>query len=222
MSELQSSAAFHLYKDPLHRSGHIVLPPSLMYGEDARTFWCAVYGSPIPFEISVHVNGLKKDIIKEIALRDVAYSSLVLLEAEPVNPEKSLWQRIRKRGDVEMFTKELTDSTQEITTPSQKPCLHSGATSIQSSPAIIHHKLWGEHEFFGKIFRTANLTEQDFKGLQDLLDVEGPGRTSDSYVAKDVLANKSDFLRKKSELTQRTIFLIFSLNLEINLEMSIG
>ncbi|KIL56102.1 hypothetical protein M378DRAFT_53335, partial [Amanita muscaria Koide BX008] len=65
--------------------------------------------------------------------------------------------------------------------------------------AVIHHKLWGEHEFFGKIFRTANLTEHYFKELQDLLDIENPGRTSDSYVAKNVLANKADFLRKKSE-----------------------
>jgi hypothetical protein len=83
MSELQSNAAYHLPKNPLYRSGHILLPPSMIYGKDGRAFWCAVYGSTVPFEISVHVNanvvGLKKDIInQETALRDFAHSSLVL------------------------------------------------------------------------------------------------------------------------------------------------
>ena len=84
MSELQSNAAFHLYQNPLyHYRRPVVLPPSLMYGEDTRTFWCAVNGGNTPpFDISVHVgvnvNGLKKDIKKEIARHDVATSSLVL------------------------------------------------------------------------------------------------------------------------------------------------
>ena len=76
--------------------------------------------------------------------------------------------------------------------------LHSIDNS-RSWLAVIHHKLWGEREFFGKIFRTANLTEHHFKELQDLLDKDNPGRTSDLYVAKDVLARKADFLREKSE-----------------------
>ena len=65
--------------------------------------------------------------------------------------------------------------------------------------AVIHSKLWKEHELFGKIFRTANLTEYDFKNLQDLLDRRNSERNSDSYVAEDVLAEKSDFLREKSK-----------------------
>ena len=84
MSELQSNAAFHLYQNPLyHYHRPVILLPSLMYGEDTRTFWCAVNGGNTPpFDISVHVgvnvNGLKKDIKKEIARHDVATSSLVL------------------------------------------------------------------------------------------------------------------------------------------------
>ena len=76
--------------------------------------------------------------------------------------------------------------------------LHSIDNS-RSWLAVIHHKLWGEREFFGKIFRTANLTEHHFKELQDLLDKDNPGRTSDLYVAKDVLARKAGFLREKSK-----------------------
>lgn len=81
MSELQSNAAFHLYQNPLCRP--VVLPPSLMYDEDTRTFWCAVNGgSTPPFDISVHVgvnvNGLKKNIKQEMARHDVAASNLVL------------------------------------------------------------------------------------------------------------------------------------------------
>jgi hypothetical protein len=54
-----------------------------MYGEDIRTFWCAVNGgSTPPFDISVNVgvnvNGLKKNIKEEMARHDVAASSLVL------------------------------------------------------------------------------------------------------------------------------------------------
>ncbi len=54
-----------------------------MYGEDTRTFWCAVNGrSTPPFQISIHVdvnvNGLKKKINEEMARHDVAASSLVL------------------------------------------------------------------------------------------------------------------------------------------------
>ena len=84
MSEFQSNAACHLYQNPRYRYRRpVVLPPSLMYGGDTRTFWCAVNGSSgPPFDISVHVdvnvNGLKKEIKTEMALRDVAASSLVL------------------------------------------------------------------------------------------------------------------------------------------------
>ncbi|KIL56101.1 hypothetical protein M378DRAFT_540176 [Amanita muscaria Koide BX008] len=119
MSEFQSNA---VYKNPPYRSSHIVLPASMMYGKDGLTFWCAVYGSSIPFDISVHVNAnvndLKRDIIRqEIALRDIDYSSLVLWKLnvpEPVDFEGSLWQRIRKRGDMETFAEELKISTQKM------------------------------------------------------------------------------------------------------------
>ena len=51
----------------------------------------------------------------------------------------------------------------------------------------MYHKLWKEHQFLGKIFRTVTLTEDHFVELQDLLDKEDPGRTSDLYKPKDVL-----------------------------------
>ena len=85
MSEFQSNAAFHLSKNPLkpHRSSHIVLPPYLIYGMDARTFWCIIYGSSVPFEISVHSNvnvtHLKEEIQKKKkAFRVYDASELVL------------------------------------------------------------------------------------------------------------------------------------------------
>ena len=63
----------------------------------------------------------------------------------------------------------------------------------------MHHKLWRDHQSFGKIFRTVTLTKDHFCELQSLLDIENPGRTSDFYVAEDVLAKKSEFLHKNSD-----------------------
>ncbi|KAM6495094.1 hypothetical protein JOM56_009717 [Amanita muscaria] len=64
--------------------------------------------------------------------------------------------------------------------------------------AVIHSKLWDEHKIFGDIFRTATLTKDDFNELQALLDEQNPERISDTYVAGNVLATKSAFLRVKS------------------------
>ena len=52
-----------------------------MYGEDTRTFWCAVNGGGTPpFDISVdvnvNVNGSKKNIKEEMARHDVAAIAL--------------------------------------------------------------------------------------------------------------------------------------------------
>ena len=83
VNEFQSNAAFNLYQNPrYHYRRPVVLPPSLMYGQETRTFWCAINGTASPFEISVHVdvkvNGLKKKIKEEMVLHDVAASNLVL------------------------------------------------------------------------------------------------------------------------------------------------
>ncbi|KAF8326911.1 hypothetical protein F5887DRAFT_1013155 [Amanita rubescens] len=217
MTELQSNAAYHLYQNPLYPSSDVVLPPYFMYGIETRTFWCTIYGSSIPFKVSLRANADVGDLKEEVqkkkkALRDHDTSNLVLWklnDSEPVTPEDSLWQRIRKRGGMETFAKKLTDPTQEMSTlfpQSQLPlknhvCILVELPSNDSRSwlAVVHHKLWGEHDFFGKIFRTANLTEHHFKELQDLLDKENPGRTSDLYVAKDVLAKKADFLRENSK-----------------------
>ena len=64
--------------------------------------------------------------------------------------------------------------------------------------AVIHSKLWDKDEYFGDIFRTATLTKDDFNELQALLDEQNSERISDSYVAENVLATKSAFLRVKS------------------------
>jgi len=73
--------------------------------------------------------------------------------------------------------------------------------SLKSPPSWlveIHSKLWGRHDLFGQIFRTANLTKADFTELQRQLQELNPKRNSESYVAEDVLATKSAFLRSRS------------------------
>ena len=78
MSEFQSNVA------AFHRSSHIVLPPYLIYGMEAHTLWCVLYGSFFPFKISVHpdadVEDLKEEIWKKkkVACRDPDASNLVL------------------------------------------------------------------------------------------------------------------------------------------------
>ncbi|KAF8219399.1 hypothetical protein L208DRAFT_1418274, partial [Tricholoma matsutake] len=62
----------------------------------------------------------------------------------------------------------------------------------------IHSKLWGRHDLFGDIFHTANLTKANFIKLQHQLQELNPECNSESYVAKDVLATKSAFLRSRS------------------------
>jgi len=64
--------------------------------------------------------------------------------------------------------------------------------------AELHSKLWGRHDLFNQIFRTANLTKTDFIQLQLLLERNDPSRRSPSYEAQNVLDVKADFLRKKS------------------------
>ena len=56
---------------------------------------------------------------------------------EPVNSEGFLWQRFRKRGNVEMFAKELTDSTQEMSTlfPQSQPPLKNHVCILVEFPS---------------------------------------------------------------------------------------
>ena len=51
---------------------------------------------------------------------------------------------------------------------------------------------------FGEIFRTATVTKRDFAELQNRLEALNPERNSDEYVAENVIATKSAFLREKS------------------------
>ena len=62
----------------------------------------------------------------------------------------------------------------------------------------IHEKLWGKSDLFGELFRTVTLTKSDFFELQTLLDGQNIERRLDSYVADNVLATKSAFLRSRS------------------------
>ena len=78
--------------------------------------------------------------------------------------------------------------------------------SLNSPPSWlveIHSELWGRRDLFGKIFRTATLTKDDFTELQVWLDKQNPERVSDSYKAKNVLATKSRFLRTRSTALNR-------------------
>ena len=86
MSEFQSNAAFHLSQQlPLERSSHIVLPPYLIYGMAARTFWCTFYGSSVPFAIGIHsdnnIDILKEQIKQKMALNHIPSVNLVLWKA---------------------------------------------------------------------------------------------------------------------------------------------
>ena len=74
----------------------------------------------------------------------------------------------------------------------------SDLNSLPSSLVEIHRELWGNGDFLGKIFRTAKVGKADFTELQCLLDALNPGRHSDEYVSKDVLATKVVFLQSKS------------------------
>ncbi|KIM91762.1 hypothetical protein PILCRDRAFT_138705 [Piloderma croceum F 1598] len=58
--------------------------------------------------------------------------------------------------------------------------------------------LWGRTDLFGQIFHTATLTETDFVELQGRLQTLNPSRSSESYIAMEVLATKAEFLRSKS------------------------
>jgi hypothetical protein len=64
--------------------------------------------------------------------------------------------------------------------------------------AEIYRKLWRKQHLFGEVFRTANLTKADFIKLQSQLQKLNPERSSESYVAKDILATKSAFLCARS------------------------
>ena len=64
---------------------------------------------------------------------------------------------------------------------------HNSNLSLKSPPSWlveIHSELWGRRDLYGKIFRTATLTKDDFTELQVLLDKQNPERISDSYKAK--------------------------------------
>src|ERR1700723_1216631 len=77
----------------------------------------------------------------------------------------------------------------------------SPSSSMNSPPSWLvemHKELWGKHDMFGRIFRTADLNKTDFIDLQNQLHELNPYRSSKSYIASGVLATKTDFLRTRS------------------------
>ncbi|KAF8330494.1 hypothetical protein F5887DRAFT_1000167 [Amanita rubescens] len=208
MSDFQSNRSF-TPSDSLHPYRNVVLPPSLM--PDFITLWCLVGDDP-PFQVSVHrdvkVDFLKKAIKAETYLPGINASTLVLWmlnDPEPVDPEDTLMQRIRSRGDVATFAKRLpATQTMSALFPDRDPLdnhVHVLVRLPSTGPSWlveIHNELWGKRDFFGKIFRTATLTKGDFTELQCHLDALNPKRNSDEYEAEDVLATKSAFLRERS------------------------
>ena len=82
------------------------------------------------------------------------------------------------------------------------PLAASSSAKSKLSPPIwqteLHTELWGKRQFFDDTFRTVTLTKVDFIGLQQQLHSHDPERNSDSYVAQDVLAIKTDVLRSRS------------------------
>ena len=94
-----------------------------------------------------------------------------------------------------------TDSFMTLSATITPSSSHNSNLSLNSPPSWLvemYSKLWGRHDLFGEIFRTATLTEDHFIELQRLLEALNPERNSDKYVAKNVLATKSTFLYSRS------------------------
>ena len=133
MNVFQSNAAF-TPSNPLYPDSYIVMPGGV-------ALWCVVYGNGVPFRVfvdpdsDVDVEYLKEEIQKKKqAFRNHDAASLVLWkvglylqdlrfrltlscqlhEAEPFKPARTLAERIRLRGDVEMFATELTNPEKKV------------------------------------------------------------------------------------------------------------
>ncbi|KAF8227839.1 hypothetical protein L208DRAFT_277803 [Tricholoma matsutake] len=105
-------------------------------------------------------------------------------------------------SDVDSYHSDSFMTLLATITPSSSQNSNLSLNSLPTSPppwlVEIHSKLWGRCDLFGDIFCTANLTKADFIELQCQLQELNPECNSESYVAKDVLAAKSAFLRSRS------------------------
>ena len=161
MNVFQSNAAF-TPSNPLYHYPYIVMP-----GGDLLALWCVVHGNPVPFRVfvspNIDVEYLKEEIKRNRAFTGFHSSSLLLWkvgldlwdlfyltlscqlhDAEPVEPAHTFAERIRSRGgDVEIFAKELTVRTQEISTlfpqshPPPKNHVHFLVQLPFSEPRVI-------------------------------------------------------------------------------------
>jgi hypothetical protein len=100
--------------------------------------------------------------------------------------------------DVDCYHSDSFTTLLAINIPSSSQNTNPSLNSPPPWLVEIHSKLWGRHDLFGEIFRTANVTKADFIELQRQLQKLNPERNSESYVAKEVLATKSAFLRSRS------------------------
>ncbi|KIL62834.1 hypothetical protein M378DRAFT_108009 [Amanita muscaria Koide BX008] len=181
---------------------HSELPPSLELN-------CLVYGEDVTHIFTVNVEAYKTvaDLRKEIkkektpALDDRPADALRLWKVSiPIDdnfhekatiPDEKPLLPVKKLSTV--FPKPPVLKHLHIMVKVQ-----AATTDKQPWLGEIHHKLWGKRELFGDIFRTVALTKDDFIELQHQLQEQIPDRNSKSYVAKNVLAIKSAFLRSRS------------------------
>src|ERR1700683_4226282 len=82
----------------------------------------------------------------------------------------------------------LTDSSFPLATTTPSSSENSNLSQGPPTPSWLvemDKKLWGRSGLFGQIFRTANLTENDFVELQSQLQILNPTRSSESYITAD-------------------------------------
>ncbi|KIL65071.1 hypothetical protein M378DRAFT_10964 [Amanita muscaria Koide BX008] len=192
---------------------------------DEIRLWCWVLGDahtrvfPVDIKRSAPIHFLKRAIheqkpsFKVISVDSIdLYKFQLPLEdfnedyAQSINLEGGQ-EKLNSFNDVSFYWKKEPGKVLSVILPRPAgttitpPSFQNSNLSLNSPPSWlvdIHGELWGQRDFFGKIFRTATLTKDDFNELQALLDEQNPERISDTYVAEDVLATKSAFLRVKS------------------------
>ncbi|KAM6504274.1 hypothetical protein JOM56_001217 [Amanita muscaria] len=190
-----------------------------MSESDEIKLWCWVLGDEryrvfrVSIKRSATINGLKKAIQgRKPSFKDIAADSIELFKfqlplenfnedcAQSIKLEDS--QRLESYNRISFYwTEDPVGDVLSVILPRPADTTITPSSSLESPPSWlveIHSKLKGKRDLFGQIFRTANLTKADFIELQRQLQELNPERNSESYVAEDVLATKSAFLRSRS------------------------
>lgn len=82
--------------------------------------------------------------------------------------------------------------------------IRSAPSNVSEDLDELHDKLWGQADLFHQVFRAVDLTK-DFVELQSNLHRINPSRNSKSYVAKEVLETKMNFLRSRTATRPLTV-----------------